>query len=36
MIEKGKEIANYFIQSRLIVYYLDRLARKLIVEKLKM
>lgn len=36
MIESGKKVADYFIKRRMIVYYLDRLARKLTVEQLKM
>lgn len=36
MVQTGKEVANYFIKRRLIVYYIDRLARKFIVEELKL
>lgn len=35
VVEMGKKGAEFFVKRRLIVYYLDRLARKLIVEQLK-
>ena len=31
MVEMGKEVAGYFMEKRMIAYYIDRLTRKLSV-----
>ena len=35
MVEDGNRVSEYFVKRRLVVYYIDRLARKLVVEQLK-